>query len=277
MPGFCIDQAGAAVLVNVRHVRVKNLLTKTRLGGDYAINPYVGCPHKCIYCYAACINWSGKVRDEPWGEYLDVKEPTESLNLANIFRKRILLSSMTDPYNPYEKKAEITRGIIKQLIPAEAKLTIITKSALVTRDIDLFKRLPYVKVVLSFSSLDNNFRMLAEPYASSPEQKIAALRMLKDSGIAAGVFVAPLFPEITDAAGIIKEVAPFVNRITFDSLNLRRQNADSVLDFIQRIRPDIISLYEDIYIRKNRLYWEHLRKEIKEACIAAGVPYGIFF
>ena len=264
-------------MVKVRRVRVKNLLTETRIGGDYAINPYVGCPHKCIYCYAACINWSGKVRDEPWGDFLDVKEPTSQLDLARIFRKRILFSSMTDAYNPYEKKAGVTREIIRQLIPAEVKLLIITKSSLVTRDIDLFKRFPYVKVIFSFSSLDNSFRKQAEPYASSPAEKIDALRKLKSAGIATGVFVAPTFPEITDTAGIIRATAPLVDRITFDTLNLRPQNIDIVLNFIRTTRPDLTEIYEDIYLRKNRLYWIGLRKKIKEECIKAGIPHGIFF
>lgn len=94
-------------MVNVRRVRAKSLISPTKIGGDYAINPYSGCPHKCIYCYAACINWSGKVRDEAWGDYLDVKEQTSAIPLAKIFRKRILFSSMTDAYNPYEKKLSL--------------------------------------------------------------------------------------------------------------------------------------------------------------------------
>jgi len=264
-------------LVNVRRVRVKSLLTRTRLGCDYAINPYAGCPHKCIYCYAACMTISNNTHKEPWGEYLDIKEPAESIDPAKIFRKSILLSPMTDPYNPYEEKACITRGIIRQLIPAEARLTIITKSALVTRDIDLFRLLPHMKVIISFSSHDNGFRKKAEPYSSSPEQKITALETLKKSGITTEVFTAPIFPSITDVASIIEAAAPFVRRITFDSLNLRRQNINAVLNFVRSIRPDLTELYEDIYIRKNRIYWTGLREDIIKACNSAKVGYGIFF
>ena len=90
-------------MVNVRRVRVKSLVSKTLIGGDYVINPYVGCPHKCIYCYASCINRNGKARSEEWGDFLDVKVPATQIDLARIFRKRILFSSMTDAYNPYEK------------------------------------------------------------------------------------------------------------------------------------------------------------------------------
>jgi len=264
-------------MVNVRRVRAKSLISPTKIGGDYAINPYSGCPHKCIYCYAACINWSGKVRDEAWGDYLDVKEQTSAIPLAKIFRKRILFSSMTDAYNPYEKKAELTRNIIKQLIPAEVSLLIITKSALVTRDIDLFKKFPYVKVVFSFSSLDNGFRKMAEPYAASPEMKLAALRQIKEAGLATGVMAAPVFPEITDTYALIEATAPLVNHITFDTLNLRPQNRKKVLDFVKGIRPELMPLYEDIYLRGNRLYWIKLRKKIKDACNKARVSCSISF
>lgn len=264
-------------MVNVRRVRVKSLVSKTLIGGDYVINPYVGCPHKCIYCYASCINRNGKERSEAWGDFLDVKVPAAQIDLAKVFRKRILFSSMTDAYNPYEKKAQVTREIIRYLIPSEAKLLIITKSSLVTRDIDLFKKFPYVKVVFSFSSLDDGFRRQAEPYASSPADKLRALRELKGAGVATGVFVAPIFPGITDTAAIIDATSSAVNRITFDTLNLRPQNIDAVLGFIRNTRPHLSGMYDDIYLNKNRAYWARLRREIKERCEKAGVRYGIFF
>lgn len=264
-------------MINVRHVRAVNLLSPTKIGGDFAINPYVGCPHKCIYCYAACINWSGAERDEAWGDYLDVKDQAHPIDPAKIFRKRILFSSMTDAYNPYEEKAEVTRGILKQLIPAEVKITVITKSALVVRDIDLFKRFPYVKVIFSFSSLDDGFRRKVEPYAASPERKIAALMKLKGAGIATGVFVAPTFPVISDPVAITHAVAPYVCRMTYDSLNLRRKNRDAVLGFIRREYPQLTKLYDDIFLRGDKRYWIGLRKEIRAVCLEERVNCGVFF
>ncbi len=265
-------------MVSVRRVPAKSLLSPTQIGGDFAVNPYRGCPHKCIYCYAACINHTGEQREEAWGDYLDVKEQKSAINLAKIFRKRILFSSMTDAYNPYEKKAELTRGIIKQLIPAEVQLCIITKSILVTRDIDLFKQFPYVKVIFSFSSLDDRFRRLAEPYAASPAQKIEALKLLQREGIATGVMCAPIFPEITQPVEILKAVAPYIRRITFDTLNLRAQNKAKVLKFVKEIRPDLAQLYDEIYLENKREYWKNLKKTVKTNCEKySGLKYSIFF
>ena len=268
---------GERKTINVRHVRAANLLSATKLGGDFAINPYVGCPHKCMYCYAACINWSGEERGEPWGDFLDVKDPAKPIDPAKIFRKRVMFSSMTDAYNPYEKKAEVTRGILKQLIPAEAKITVITKSALVTRDIDLFRQFPYVKVIFSFSSLDDDFRRKVEPYASPPAKKIAALKELKEAGIAAGVFVAPTFPAISDPVAITHAVAPYVRKMTYDTLNLRWKNRDVVLGFIRREYPQLAELYDDIYLRGNKRYWIGLRKEVRAACSEERLNCGVCF
>ena len=265
-------------MVNVRRVEAKNLLSPTQIGGDYAVNPYRGCPHKCVYCYAACINHTKEEREEEWGDYIDVKEQKSAINLAKIFRKRILFSSMTDAYNPYEKKAELTRGIIKQLIPAEVQLCIITKSTLVCRDIDLFKQFPYVKVIFSFSSLDDSFRRLAEPYAASPQKKLEAMKLLKSEGIATGVMCAPIFPEITNPVEIVNAATPYIRRITFDTLNLRPQNKLKVLDFVKRLRPGLAQLYDEIYLEHRRDYWKTLRKEIKTACEQhPGLKYSIFF
>ena len=185
---------------------------------------------------------------------------------------------MTDAYNPYEKQAELTRGILKQLIPAEVQLCIITKSTLVLRDIDLFRLFPYVKVIFSFSSLDDNFRRLAEPYAASPQKKLAALEILQREGIATGVMCAPIFPEISKPTEILHATARYIRRITFDTLNLRLQNTAKVLKFVKDLRPDLAPLYEQIYLDKKRDYWHKLRKEIKSACEKyPHLKYSIFF
>lgn len=264
-------------MVNVRRVRVRNLVTKSGIGGGLAINPYVGCPHKCVYCYAACINYSGVERGEEWGTYLDVKEPTEQINLAKIFRKGIFFCSMTDAYNPYEERERAMRRILSALVPAEPKISILTKSKLVVRDIDLLKQFARVVVSFSFSSLDDNFRRRAEPYASSPAEKLEAMRELSSAGIATGAFIAPIFPEISDPLAIAAAVAPYAKKVLFDSLNLRPQNRQRVLALVGKLRPDLTPLYEDIYLRNNKLYWINLRKEIKSFCGERGIRHAVFF
>lgn len=264
-------------MVEVRRVQVKNLVTRSGLGEGLAINPYVGCPHKCVYCYAACINYAGVERGQEWGAFLDVKVPSSPINLAKVFRRGIFFSSMTDAYNPYEEKAEVTRGILRELIPAEPKISILTKSKLVTRDIDLFKQFKKIKISFSFSSLDDGFRRLAEPHASSPLDKIKAMDELNSAGIATGAFIAPIFPEISHPLAIAEAVAPRAKDVWFDSLHLRPQNRDKVMALALRLHPDLRELYEDIFNRKNNLYWINLGRKIKEFCRERSIKHSVFF
>lgn len=263
-------------MVVVRRVKVKSLLSPTKLGADFVINPYVGCPHGCVYCYASCMGAAAS-RGEPWGSYLDVKIPSMPLDPAKIFRKSVMLSSMTDAYNPYEERALATRAILREMIPARPAITILTKSALAARDADVLREFPRAKVVFSFSSLDDNFHRAAEPYAASPARKLAAMERLKKAGIDVGVMIAPIFPGITDCAKIIEACSPFASSITFDSLNLRAGNRAKILAFVRSLRPDLAPLYRAIYDNGEREYWRSLRRQIEEECRRRGVGFSIYF
>lgn len=264
-------------MVVVRRVQVRSLISETKLGADFVINPYVGCPHNCVYCYARCMMLTRSPHKEEWGDYLDVKVPARPLPLDKLFRRSVLFSSMTDAYNPYEERAEITRSLLKELLPAECTIAVITKSALVARDLDLFRQFPRVKVTFSFSSLDDGFRRQAEPHASSPQKKLAALKLLHEAGIETAVFVAPTFPGITDPAAIVHAAASCIDKINFDTLHMRKENRQRLLDFVGRLRPDLASLYDDIFIRKNNFYWLTLQKQVQAACreerLACGRAY----
>ena len=155
---------------------------------------------------------------------------------------------------------------------------IITKSALVSRDVDIFREFPRVKVVFSFSSTDDDFRRRAEPHAASPARKLAAMETLRGAGVEVGVMAAPIFPGITDCAKIIEACAPFVSSMTFDTLNLRAGNRDKILNFVKTLRPSLAPLYRRIYTEGNRTYWQELRATINEICSAHNIlKYNVFF
>ena len=256
---------------------VKTLLSKSKIAGfDYVINPYVGCPHKCIYCYAEYMRkFSG--HSEEWGEFLDVKQCETPLKPAKLFRTNVMLSSVTDPYNAYEKDYELTRKLLKQLVYCQAKVHILTKSALAVRDIDLFKQMYQCEVAFSFSSADDSFRQAAEPRASSVQDKINALKMLHEAGISTAVMVAPLFPGITDWKKIINFTKPYTNRYGFDSLNMRPAFQSKVLDFVEGHYPDALPLMGDIYIKQDTSYWTKLAKEITQYCHEQNLRADIYF
>ena len=263
-------------MVVVRYVKVRSLLSPTKLGADFVINPYVGRPHGCLYCYAACMRGAAE-RGEPWGSYLDVKRPAAPPDLAKLYRRSILLSSMTDAYNPYEERARVTRALLRSLVPAQPDVAIITKSALAARDADIFKEFPRVKVVFSFSSLDDDFRRRAEPHASSPAKKLAAMEALRNAGVEVGVMTAPIFPGITDCAEIIEACAPLVSSMTFDTLNLRAGNREKILRFVKNLRPGLEPLYRRIYAEGDSSYWRALKTRIEDDCRSRGVKFSVFF
>lgn len=120
--------------------RVKDYLNKTKLTTlDYVINPYVGCPHKCLYCYASYMTSFSK-HSEQWGEFVDVKHTKKKINIFKIKDKKVMISTVTDPYNFLEEKHQITRMILEQLVKSEAYISVVTKSKLVLRDVDICRR-----------------------------------------------------------------------------------------------------------------------------------------
>jgi DNA repair photolyase len=193
-------------MVSERVVDVKNYLCPSKIPGvDFVANPYVGCPHKCMYCYAEYI-MRHAAHTEEWGDFVDVKRCASPINISRIRGKHVVLSSVTDPYNPYEKKYGVTRRILEQLAMAECSVGITTKSFLVVRDIDLFKRMADVQVAISMNSTDERFRSEVEPYASGVGRKIEAMRRIHEAGIKTVLFMSPIFPMITDIAGVMESV-----------------------------------------------------------------------
>ena len=113
----------------IKEKEVKDYLTKSKLG-EYAINPYVGCPHKCKYCYASFMKRFTNHKEE-WGEFIDIKRCNKPIDLKKIQGKNVFMSSVTDCYNPYEAKYKITRSILEQLVNVECTLQISTKNQLI--------------------------------------------------------------------------------------------------------------------------------------------------
>lgn len=264
-------------MIHIEKKPVKTYLSKSKISGfDYVINPYIGCPHKCIYCYAEYMRrFTGHT--EEWGEFLDVKTCPIPLRPAQLFRTRVMLSSVTDPYNPYEKQYELTRKLLTQLSISQSRVFIITKSPLVVRDIDLLKKMFQCEVCFSFSGIDEKFRQAVEKGAAPISERIEALKTLHQAGIGTAVMCAPLFPEITDWKSLVSATRPFTDSYTFDSLNLRPGYQKKVLTFIETNYPDLLPLYCDIYLQEKWEYWEKLREEISCYCQAEQIPAEILF
>lgn len=248
--------------MKIQTIETKNLIVKSKLpASDYVVNPYVGCSHQCRYCYASFMKrFTG--HSEAWGTFVDIKQCPNTKLPRNLSQKTLLFSSVTDPYQPLEKKYGATRKILTQLIGSPAKTEILTKSYLVTQDIDLFKKLSNVRIGISMNSLDDPFRKDMEPGASPVAQRIKALKELHEAGLSAYAFLSPIFPGITDIEQLVDAVAPYVEEICFENLNLRGAQIKYILSYIQDKYPSLVPLYQEIYLQHQMDYWETLKHSI---------------
>ena len=256
----------------IREIEVQSVMTKSSLPvGGFSVNPYVGCPHACKYCYASFMKrFTGHT--EPWGTFLDVKHWKPIANPHKYDGQRIVIGSVTDGYNPYEEEFCRTRRLLEELKGTNAEIMICTKSDLVLRDLDLLKKFPKVTVSWSINTLDEQFRMDMDR-AVSIERRIAAMRKVYEAGIRTVCFVSPIFPGITDVKAIIERVRDFADLIWLENLNLRGQFKGTIMSYIKDNHPDVHALYDEIYNKKRMDYWESLEKEISMFAKQNGFPY----
>jgi DNA repair photolyase len=175
---------------------------------DRSINPYRGCEHGCIYCFARPthaylgfspgLDFETRILAKP-----DAAKLLESELRARHYRVQpIAMGTNTDPYQPVEKKMEITRSVLRVLAAHRHPVTIVTKSALIVRDIDILapmaaERLAHV--MISVTTLDRDLARVMEPRASTPKRRLLAIRALNQAGIPTGVMAAPMIPGLNDA------------------------------------------------------------------------------
>lgn len=215
----------------VKETVTKNIMTKSSLPvGGYSVNPYVGCPHGCKYCYASFMKrFTGHTGE--WGTFLDVKKWPEIKNPGKYRGQRIVIGSVTDGYNPLEEQVGNTRKLLEQLKDSGADLLICTKSDLVLRDLDLLKKMGQVTVSWSINTLDEDFKNDMDK-AVSIERRIAAMKQVYDAGIRTVCFVSPVFPGITDIAKIFERVKEQCDLFWLENLNLRGGFKKTIMDYI---------------------------------------------
>src|SRR5436190_2502134 len=188
----------------------KTIITRNNspdVGFETSVNPYRGCEHGCIYCYARPTHeYLGFSAGLDFESRIMVKMDAPELLRTELESPRwkpqvLVMSGVTDPYQPVEKKLRITRGCLEVLAKFRNPVAIITKNRLVTRDIDFLRELARYNaaaVNLSVTSLDSKLQRVLEPRTSSPETRLDAIRVLRAAGIPTGVMVAPIIPGLTD-------------------------------------------------------------------------------
>lgn len=194
----------------VRDEPARSIITRNDspdISFEQSINPYRGCEHGCIYCYARPSHaYLGHSPGLDFETKLYAKSNAARLLEAELANPRyvprtIALGSNTDPYQPIERERRITRQILEVLAAARHPVGIVTKSALVTRDIDILAAMArdgLVKVAISVTTLDRPLARAMEPRATSPPKRIEAMRLLADAGIPVAAMVAPIIPSLND-------------------------------------------------------------------------------
>ncbi len=269
------------------------------VGFDASVNPYRGCEHGCIYCYA-----------RPTHEYLDMSAGLDfetkilvKMEAAALLRKelsarswrpRVLgFSGVTDPYQPVERRLKLTRGCLEVLAEFRNPVAMITKNHLITRDIDLLAELARhdaVGVHISITTLDADLTRVMEPRTSVPKQRLAAIRELSAAGVPVGVLVAPVIPGLTDhempaivaaaveagatGAGFVTLRLPFVLKDLFSDWLGQHfpDRKEKVLNRIRSLRGGKLNDSEfGSRMRGDGIFADQMKAMFKMSCQRAGL------
>ncbi len=247
----------------IRH-RVTTALTRSGLPDlDYALNPYTGCLHGCIYCYSRLYT-RDQIVSRNWGEIVVVKE-----NLITVLRKEVKkyrpgvvgVSTITDPYQPVEAIYKLTRGSIELLLRHGFHISIQTKNPLVLRDLELLINYrDRVDVGFTITTLDKNKAGFIEPKAPPPSARINALEKLAGEGIDTWIFYGPIIPGLNSDIDTAREVIEIAyetsSRVLIDSLHIKSFMLDPKHPLYKYVTDK----------RFNRNQWRKLFREILSIC-----------
>lgn len=258
----------------INYRKAGTLCTPSKLpASDYVINPYVGCIHRCKYCYASFMGrFTGHT--EEWGTYLEPKE-YDSYKLPSKLdsSKCILIGSVTDAYNPAEKKFCLMPKILESLSNCPAHIEILTKSSLILRDIELIKKIPDIAVGLSLSNLNDDDNKVIESGASSAEERLNTLKTLHENNIKTYLFVAPYLPGITNLETLYQAAKGNIDYMCVENLNLRGSYKQPMLDLVKELHPEQHELWLDIYTRKKAAeYWTTVENKIQSLREKIDIP-----
>jgi len=231
---------------------------------DYQVDTYVGCEHYCYYCYAlaqAETDWSKEI--------LIHEEIIDQLSgeIDKIPSQTIYMGYHTDPYQPCEAEYHQTRKVLELFLQKGFSASILTKSDLVVRDIDILKEMNDAAVSISVAFNDNQTRRLFEANTMDTENRIEALRQLKEAGIRTGALVCPVIPYITDTIQLVDMLQPYADVIWIYGLSINDRLGQNWLNIQQILNnqfTDLIEQIEPAIFSKDHRYWAQLRQNLLE-------------
>ena len=259
------------------------------MGFNWSLNPYMGCAHRCAFCYVRGFERrADRPSDDRYGTSLRVKVNVVDVLRTELARRSwrrelVAIGAATDPYQPAEGRYRLTRGCVEVLAAARTPFSIITRGPLVVRDIDVLaeasRRAP-VTVSVSVATVDEDLATRLEPGVAPPRQRLRAIHLLTDAGIAAGVALAPVLPGLTDAPRSIAAVLAAARdagatHAWSNVLNLRAGTREHFLSVLEREWPAEAERYRRLYPAGGSGYLRRADAEPIERRLAAvrrGVP-----
>ncbi len=231
---------------------------------EYQVDTYIGCEHYCYYCYAlpqAETDWSKEILI-----YKDIVDQL-SKELDKIPPQKIYMGYHTDPYQPCEAEYRQTRKVLELFLKKGFSASILTKSDLVVRDIDVLKEMSNASVSVSVAFNDNQTRSLFEANTIDTEKRIEALHQLKEAGVRTGALLCPVVPYITNVMQLIDMLEQYTDEIWIYGLSINDRSGQNWLN-IQKVlnnqSPDLIEKVESAIFSKNHNYWTQLRDDLVE-------------
>ncbi len=267
--------------MNIGETTCRSIMNKSGIEGvTYAVNPYIGCGHGCVYCYARFMTrWYHQ--GEKWGNFVDVKK-----NAAECLRREaprkpfgtVLFSSVTDPYQPVERRFKATRSLLEILRDYTFPVEILTKSSLVQRDLDVLSEIDQAEVGLTITSMNDDVRRVFEPNSSPVSERLETLGLFSDAGIPTYAFLGPLLPYLSEEGveSLVDGLADTVSRVIVDRLNIKAGNWRSIETALGDNYPELLGRFREAS-RDESPYYEGLRSRMRLLLAKRGIPFDIIF
>jgi len=263
------------VAIKKKYVNVPSLIKKitnddTLFKGSYTIDPYQNCSYGCMYC------------DSTTDDFIYIKQNALDLlkkELINLPKKRVIIGSVHDPYQPIEEELKLTRSVIKFLLDHEYPIHILTKSNLVLRDIDLFNK-KINDVIVTFSAVSDDPTIVSTIEKNAPTflSRLRSIQILSSHNLCTGLALIPLLPCIIEESieSMIQMADHYQSRyVIFAHLFLKGDQKTRFLSYIKSYHPECLSLYKSLFkesIYPMKYYQEIINKKIEKICGSYHLP-----